>query len=353
MRAGFSTQMSGPKLESGDPNPGHAPSPYPSPLAGEGREEGIADQLDGGHTATILLCTLNGERFLDEQLASLDAQTFTSWRLVVSDDGSTDRTRSILQAFESAHAPGRVEIIDGPRRGAPANFLFLACRKNPTSEYYAFCDQDDIWEVDKLARAVAILEQAPPGVPALYGSRTSVIDESGKKIGLSPLFPKRPTFRSALVQSIAGGNTMVFNREARELLVFCGARVTVPSHDWWLYQVTSACDGVVRYDDWPSVRYRQHNHNVIGSNTGLAARLRRLRMLGQGRFRQWSDLNVVALSRLRPRMSAENRQIFDLFRRARNQPLLKRARMFAQAGVYRQTLLGNLGLAAAVVLKKI
>jgi glycosyltransferase involved in cell wall biosynthesis len=333
--------MSGRKLASGDPNPDH-------PDGGA-----AAGPFDSGHTATILLCTFNGERFLDEQLASLDVQTFTRWRLVVSDDGSTDDTLSILQAFKSAHAPGKVEIIDGPRRGAAANFLFLACRRNPVSEYYAFCDQDDVWEADKLARAVSVLEQTPAGVAALYGSRTSLIDESGKRIGLSPLFPKMPTFRSALVQSIAGGNTMVFNRKARELLAFCGPDVTVPSHDWWLYQVTSACDGIVHYDAWPSVRYRQHNHNVIGSNTGFAARLRRLQMLGQGRFRHWSDLNVVALRRLHPRMSAENRQVFDLFRAARDRPLLQRAKMFAQAGVYRQTLLGNLGLAAAVVLKKI
>jgi hypothetical protein len=76
-------------------------------------------------------------------------------------------------------------------------------------------------------------------------------------------------------------------------------------------------------------------------------------LLGQGRFRHWSDLNVIALTRLRPRMSAENRQVFDLFCKARHRPLLQRAKMFAQAGVYRQTLLGNLGLAVAVVLKKI
>src|SRR5262249_46946867 len=160
----------------------------------------------------ILLCTLNGERFLVEQLASLERQTFTNWRLVASDDGSNDHTKSILQAFKRSHETGKVEIIDGPQRGAPANFLFLACRQNPVSDYYAFCDQDDVWEADKLARAIAILEQAPPGVPALYGSRTSLIDESGEKFGLSPLFPKTPTFRCALVQSIAGGNTMVFNR---------------------------------------------------------------------------------------------------------------------------------------------
>jgi len=305
-------------------------------------------------TATILMCTLNGERFLAEQLASLERQTFKHWRLVVSDDGSSDRTKSILQAFKAAHRPGRVEIIDGPRRGgAQANFLFLTCRDGLDSDYYAFCDQDDIWEADKLARAITILERVGTGVPALYGSRTCLIDQNGRKIGLSPLFPREPAFRSALVQSIAGGNTMVFNREARGLLAYCGAEVEIPSHDWWLYQVTSAGGGKVFYDAYPSVRYRQHERNVIGANMGVAACLRRLLMLGQGRFRYWADLNVEALARLRPRMNAENRQIFDLFCKARNRPLLERARMFAQAGVYRQTLLGNLGLAAAVVLKKI
>lgn len=306
-----------------------------------------------GLTATILLCTFNGERFLREQLGSLERQTFRAWKVIASDDGSSDRTKSILQAFKNSHEPGKVEIIDGPRRGAAANFLFLTCRKDLYSDYYTFCDQDDIWEADKLARAISILEQVSTGVPTVYGSRTRLIDEAGQEIGLSPLFSRTPTFRSALVQSIAGGNTMVFNQKAREALVFAGADVTVPSHDWWLYQVTSGCGGIVHYDPYPSVRYRQHAQNVIGSNTGFAARLRRLRMLGQGRFRHWSDLNVAALARVRPRMTAENRKIFDLFCSARQQPLPQRAAMFAQAGVYRQTLYGNLGLAAAVVLRMV
>ncbi len=304
-------------------------------------------------TVTILLCTFNGERFLAQQLASLERQTFKNWKLIASDDGSSDQTKSVLDAFRKSFAPGKVKIIDGPRRGAPANFLFLACGKNLASDYYAFCDQDDIWEADKLTRAIGVLEQADLAVPALYGSRTSLIDETGKTTGFSPLFPKTPTFRSALVQSIAGGNTMVFNQKARELLALCGADINIPSHDWWLYQLTSACGGRVHYDAYPSVRYRQHSQNVIGSNMGFAARLRRLRMLRQGRFRHWSELNVAALARIRPHMNTENRQIFDLFCKARHRPLLQRAAMFAEAGVYRQTLLGNLGLAAAVVLNKI
>src|SRR5262252_4983266 len=114
---------------------------------------------------TILLCTLNGERFLAEQLASLERQTFKNWKLIASDDCSTDRTKSILLAFQKSSAPGKVKIIDGPRRGAPANFLFQACAKDLASEYYAFCDQDDVWEADKLSRAIDVLEQTSPSIP--------------------------------------------------------------------------------------------------------------------------------------------------------------------------------------------
>jgi glycosyltransferase involved in cell wall biosynthesis len=302
---------------------------------------------------TILLCTLNGERFLAEQLASLESQTFKNWKLIASDDGSWDGTKSILVAFQKSCEPGKVEIIDGPRRGATANFLFQACAENLVSEYYAFCDQDDVWDADKLERAIEALEQIDSGVPALYGSRTRLIDEAGNEIGFSSLFRRKPEFRSALVQSIAGGNTMVFNQKARELAMFCGADVDVASHDWWLYQVTSACGGQVHYDAHPSVCYRQHAQNVIGANISWTARMHRLHMLQQGRFRRWEDLNVAALARLRPRMSSENRRIFDLFRRARHEPLLRRATIFAQTGVYRQTTLGNLGLVAAMVLNKI
>jgi len=302
---------------------------------------------------TILRCTLNGERFLTEQLASLEGQTFKNWKLIASDDGSWDRTKSILVAFQKACEPGKVEIIDGPRCGATANFLFQACAENLVSEYYAFCDQDDVWDADKLERAIDALDHTDSSIPALYGSFFCFMQKAAYEIGFSPLFHRKPEFRSALVQSIAGGNTMVFNQKTRELVVFCGADVDVPSHDWWLYQVTAACGGQVHYDAHPSVRYRQHAHNVIGSNMGWTASMHRLHMLQQGRFRHWEDLNVAALARLRPRMSAENRRIFDLFRKARHEPLLRRATIFAQTGVYRQTMLGNLGLVAAMVLNKI
>src|SRR5215813_12344308 len=131
-----------------------------------------------GPTVTILLCTFNGERFLAEQLASLERQTFKNWKLIASDDGSRDRTKSILLAFQKSCQPGKVEIIDGPQRGATANFLFQASAENLISEYYAFCDQDDVWAADKLDRAIDALKRTDSGIPALYGSRTRLIDEA-------------------------------------------------------------------------------------------------------------------------------------------------------------------------------
>lgn len=127
----------------------------------------------------------------------------------------------------------------------------------------------------------------------------------------------------------------------------------MPSHDWWLYQVAAACDGYVHYDAHPAVRYRQHAHNVIGANMSWATRMHRLHLLQKGRFRRWQDLNVATPTRLRPRMSEDNRRIFDLFRKARDEPLLRRVTIFARTGVYRQTALGNLSLVAAMVLNKI
>jgi hypothetical protein len=156
-----------------------------------------------------------------------------------------------------------------------------------------------------------------------------------------------------LVQSIAGGNTMVFNAAARQLLMACGPSVHVPSHDWWTYLLTTAAGGEVYYDPVPLVRYRVHPENVVGSNIGWLNRARRVQMLARGRFEHWTDLNIAALKPFRPRMTTENRAIFELFSESRKRGFVGRQIGFLKAGVYRQTMLGNLGLIVAVWTRKI
>ncbi len=301
----------------------------------------------------ILLCTFNGASFLPVQLASLAAQSFTNWRLFVSDDGSTDDTLAILSEHKARLGTAPVNIRNGPRRGFVENFLSLACDPSLSFDYYAYCDQDDIWEPGKLSRAVERLASAPPHIAAMYCSRTMLIDDEGKTVGYSPAYRRKPSFHNALVQSIAGGNTIVFNEAARRLLMICGSGVEVASHDWWTYLLVSAAGGAVYYDETPQVRYRVHGENVVGANTGLRNRLRRLYMLSRGRFQRWSDMHVAALEPFRPHMTAGNRALFDLFRASRQRGFFGRQIGFLNSGVYRQTFLDNLGLIVAIWAKKI
>lgn len=301
----------------------------------------------------ILLCTHNGRPYLAEQLDSLAAQIHTNWEVWASDDGSKDDTHAILEAYQQKWPNGRLLIQSGPAKGFAANFLSLACKSNISADYYAYSDQDDIWSPKKLARAVEFLNTIPQNTPALYCSRTRLVDSRNNEIGLSPLFTKPPSFANALVQNIGSGNTMVFNRSARALLQEAGCDIQVVSHDWWAYMLITGCGGHVFYDPNPNVRYRQHSNNLIGANSSWRARVKRIQYLWQGRFNHWSDVNIRALRKMYGSLTPDARNILDGFDLARESSLLQRLIRLKRSGVYRQTLFGNLGLLVAAILSRI
>ena len=301
----------------------------------------------------ILLCTYHGQHYLADQLESFAAQTHANWEVWASDDGSQDDTHAILKKYQAKWDSGRLSVHFGPSEGFVANFLSLTCKANIKADFYAYSDQDDIWEADKLDRAISALQAVPPHVPALYCSRTNLVDVSNRSIGFSPLFTKPPSFVNALIQNIGGGNTMVFNNAARALLREAGDDVEVVTHDWWAYMVVIGCGGKVFYDPYPSVRYRQHDNNLVGMNSGWRARLIRIRMLFQGRFRQWNSQNIRALERVRSKLEPEHQAALDTFAQASDQWLLPRLVGLKRAGIYRQSFLSNLGLVMAAIFKKI
>jgi glycosyltransferase involved in cell wall biosynthesis len=295
---------------------------------------------------------MQGAAFLEEQLTSIAGQTFSDWNIWVSDDGSQDGTIPILEAYRRRRGVNRLTLFKGPGRGFVANFLSLVAREEVQAAYYAYADQDDVWEPDKLQRALDWLTGVPAGVPALYCGRTRLISEAGHDLGLSPLFSRRPGFQNALVQSIAGGNTMVFNHAARMLLVEAG-QVKVVTHDWWTYLLVSACGGVVHYDPYPTVCYRQHGNNIIGSNAGWGARMVRGRLLYKGRFRKWNDEHIAALQPMRAKMPEHNSRLLDMFIQAREGDFFARLAGLRRTGIYRQTNMGNLGLYVAAAFGKV
>ena len=301
----------------------------------------------------ILLCTYNGALFLAEQLDSLQAQTHQNWVVFASDDGSTDQTLEILQQYQSKWPAGKLTLRSGPQKGFCQNFLSLACDPNIRADYYAFSDQDDVWLPEKLAVALEnIITNQEVQEPYVYCGRTAYVDERLNKVGLSPLFSFPPTFRNALIQSIAGGNTMVFNYAAKKLLEEIGP-VNHPSHDWLLYQLVTGVGGVVFYESTPQVLYRQHKNALLGGNSSFFARIKRVNMVFEGQFSKWSDMNIDVLMSARSYLTHGSKETLDLFRKMRRADLKDRFRLLEVAGLYRQTWRGTVSLMIAALFKKI
>ena len=301
-------------------------------------------------TVAVLLAAFEDHRFLSPQLASIRSQTHERCEVWVSRDCETEAISRILARHEPLFGTDRFRVVAGPRAGLVRNFLSLIGRPEVYGDYYAFADQDDVWEPDKLARAVAWLTDLPDDVPAVYCSRTRLIDARGRDLGLSPLCDKPPSFAHALVQNIGGGNTMVMNGPARALVRHAGPR-DVHYHDWWTYLLVTGVGGVVRYDPYPSVRYRQHDRNDLGTNKG--GRAAGVRRLLDGTVRECITANVQALCEGRDLLTPENRRTFDRFCAARERRLMARVRGVWTSGVYRQCGSGTLELLVAALLKKL
>lgn len=213
----------------------------------------------------MALCTFNGSRFLEQQISSLLAQRDVALEVIVCDDGSTDGTWPLLEAW--AAMDQRIRLFQNPQRlGFSANFAqaMSYCR----GEYIAPCDQDDFWMPDKLSRLVAHM-----GEHLLCYCDSSLIDEQGNSLN------QRISERISMYQghgvlplcfwSSVSGHALVFRasllRQAQPFPPDC-------FYDWWLAAV-AASHGSVGYVDEPLVAYRQHGH----SQTDFAKRQTRKR----------------------------------------------------------------------------
>ncbi len=303
----------------------------------------------------VLLATYNGAARLGEQLASYRAQQRQPDLILVSDDGSTDQTRQILADFAAQNPDLALQVIDGPCRGAAQNFLHLLRQTPDWVDVVALSDQDDVWLPDKLQTGLEWLAQTKAAqTPLLYCGRSWECDENLQNRTLSRGLLRPASFRHALVQNVAGGNTMILHRPALNLVRAASHEARkVVVHDWWIYQIISGAGGQILFDDTPRILYRQHIGNLIGANRGFAAKKKRLRSLVSGRFRRWNTLNIKALSASAHRLTTENRALLNRFAHDRNGGLWARARLIWDAGLYRQGLAGTLSLYLAVLLRRL
>lgn len=300
-------------------------------------------------SAAVLLATYNGARFLDEQLTSLHTQSSQAIDIWASDDGSNDSTLDILQRWQQHWNKGRFQILSGPRTGFADNFRHLICSIEGVYDGYFFADQDDIWLENKIIRAFT-MAQGYSGGPVLYGTRTKLIDAHGNSTGLSPLFQRPMSFSNALVQSMAGGNTMMLNAQAFALLAESARRTGFLTHDWWAYILVTACGGKAIYDPEPSLLYRQHEANIVGKNSGLLATARRIKGVANGKFRSWAQTNIEGLETCSDMITPEARDILERWKAVHNaRPPLGLVQL-PHSGVYRQNFRGNAMLYLASIM---
>jgi rhamnosyltransferase len=221
---------------------------------------------------TIVLSTYNGEKFIAEQIASIQRQTHSDWRLLLRDDGSSDRTLEIVRAM--AEVDRRITLLpSGPGNlGPAASFgVLLEQALSDGAEYVSLADQDDVWLPTKLAAELELVrrQEAAAGrsTPILVHSDLTVVAENLSLV--HPSFLARQGLKHVdkfslgplLIQNFVTGSTVVLNRALLQVVVPIPG---VIMHDWWL-ALCAAALGRIAFLPEPTVLYRQHGSNALGS----------------------------------------------------------------------------------------
>jgi len=291
----------------------------------------------------ILMCTYNGDQYLAEQLDSVQNQDYKNWILYVNDDGSKDKTLEILKTYQKKWGAKKLIIRRGPQKGFCQNFLQIINDPKIKADLYRH----------KISHSIKKISKLDPLGPILYCARTTYISRDAKRIlGQSDLFLRPPSFKNAFIQSIAGGNTMAFNKQLKRVLQKY-PKAEVISHDWWLYILNELVGGKTFYDSESTILYRQHNKSLVGANTGFIAKLKRLRMLMNGTYKAYNTKHLNVFNKLNIKGVKSNIELIDQFYILRDKSFKERWRMIGRLGIYRQTWDGHLALYLAAILRKL
>ncbi len=210
---------------------------------------------------SVVMCTYNGEKYIEEQLDSILNQTYQNLEIIIVDDVSKDNTWQILQTYQqkfSNIAIYKNEINLGYIKN------FEGALQKATGELIAIADQDDIWEKGKLTQ-----QQENIGSNILIYHDSALIKQDGslmnKNISTHIKMYEGGSFKSLIFDNCVSGHSMLFKKE---LLSYIFPFPTIMHYDWWMATVALA-NGTIRYLPQPLVQYRQHENNVTnitGSN---------------------------------------------------------------------------------------
>lgn len=214
----------------------------------------------------VLLATYNGEKYLKEQIDSILEQTYSDFRLLISDDGSTDDTRKILEEYKNKDS--RIQVFfQESNLGVVKNFEFLL--KKVESAYYMFSDQDDIWKAEKIEKSLNKIEN--DNCDLVY-SDLEVVDEKlnvtyesyWKLKGIYNKIKKYNNFESLYLNNFVTGCTIISKKELIDTYLPLPNTSKYVLHDYWISLILSQ-NGKIDYIEEPLIKYRQHKNNKVGS----------------------------------------------------------------------------------------
>lgn len=296
----------------------------------------------------VLLSTYNGKKYLDELLFSVFSQKKIKVSMLVRDDGSTDETLEILKKWSEKES---LKYYIGKNLGAKGSFYNLI-EHAEGFDYYAFCDQDDVWDEDKLFIAVNNMRKCQIEKPMLYMSNCRLVDAKLIPYSNQPLCTNIFHFNEILVKNHVNGCTMVFNDSLLKL-ARKGIEAEVenlPFHDHWLYLICSAVDGYIFFDKEAHIAYRQHGSNVVGGNRKLIDKIKGSALINNKHTRY--KYSIVLLKYHSDILLAENRELLTLIKESRN-TILARLRLIVGKRLKAQSFLEQTLLSFTILFNRL
>lgn len=221
-------------------------------------------------TIDILLSTFQSEKYLEEQIDSILNQRFSNWKLIVRDDGSSDKTISIIEHYIQLH-PERIHFLLEKKNNIGVIKSFETLLKKSQSNYIMFCDHDDVWlpnKIDITLQEMNELEKEYPNLPLLVHTDLTVVDELKNELyasywNLSKINPYLLSkFNYLGICNSVTGCTMMINKKAKEICLPFPDSVRM--HDSWM-ALCVAKKGKIGFVNDSTILYRQHQTNQIGA----------------------------------------------------------------------------------------
>ncbi|HEO6380456.1 TPA: glycosyltransferase family 2 protein [Streptococcus agalactiae] len=285
----------------------------------------------------ILMATYNGEKFLAQQIESIQKQTFKEWNLLIRDDGSSDKTCDIIRNFTAKDS--RIRFINENEHhnlGVIKSFFTLV--NYEVADFYFFSDQDDVWLPEKLSVSLEAAKHKASDVPLLVYTDLKVVNQELNILQDSMIRAQshhaNTTLLPELTENTVTGGTMMINHALAEKWFTPN---DILMHDWFL-ALLAASLGEIIYLDLPTQLYRQHDNNVLGART-MDKRFKILREGPKSIFtRYWKLIHdsqkqaSLIVDKYGDIMTANDLELIKCFIKIDKQPFMTRLRWICKYG---------------------